>query len=107
MKILLASSLLFSAFLFSQEQPLQHFKKRGSDTIAFNTVKEEITKSRINKPTDSSLYKILNKKIENPDVYTMLIKKPDTDKLIKIPNLQPEDRRYENVGSSPAGPPKK
>ncbi len=96
MKVLTFSMILFSGLVFSQQEPLHKFRERLNDSLKIQKADPKLfeqLKSQANSVRSDSgtLYKILNKKTENPEQYTMLIKKPDTDKIISIPNKFPDN----------------
>ena len=96
MKILTISFLLLSGFVFGQFEPLEKFKEKRSDSAQAKkhdiVIPESLRGLLSDGNTEELTNRILNKKTENPEQYTMLIKKPDTDKIISIPNTFPIER---------------
>ena len=89
MKILIFSMLCISGFIFSQVIPQQKLPEIKVDSI--------VTKVHPNFSFKSDPEKLLNstesfennsfvKKPENPEQYTLLVKKPDMESVISIPN---------------------
>lgn len=90
MKFLTFSFILISGLAFSQQKPKEKLPEIKLDSLKFKLPElHTLNKIDFKKPVvikDSSLYKILNKKPENPEMYSMLVKRPETDKIIPIPN---------------------
>lgn len=92
MKSFAAIFLVLPALAFAQQNPTEGDYKTPSDSLKFKKFTPEVLRDQLSKEhntvRDSTVYKMLIKKIENPEMYSMLVKKPDTDKLIKIPNRE-------------------
>ncbi len=90
MKILTVALILISGLAFSQQKPKEKLPEIKLDSLKYKLPElNALNKVDFKKPLvikDSSLYKILNKNPENPELYSMLIKRPETDKIIPIPN---------------------
>lgn len=90
MKILTFSLILISGLAFSQQKPKEKLPEIKLDSLKFKLPElHTLNKIDFKKPVvikDSSLYKILNKRPENPELYSMLVKKPDLSGIIPIPN---------------------
>lgn len=85
MKIMSLLLILISAFSYSQSKSGEPAKeKQSSPLFKRNPPKVKIIKPKV----DSIEYKMLVKKVDNPELYAMMVKTPDTE-TIDIPNIQP------------------
>lgn len=79
-----------SCLAFSEQKPFEKLPEIKPDSLKSKLPElNSLNKIDFKKPVaanDSFLYKILNKKPENPELYSILVKKPETDKIIQIPN---------------------
>ena len=92
MKILKFCLILISGLAFSQQKPKEKLPEIKLDSLKYKLPElNALKKIDFKKPVvikDSSLYKILNKNPENPELYSMLVKKTPLARTMLIPNSE-------------------
>lgn len=75
--------IFFSAFSYSQNKSAEPAREKQSSAFKLTPPTVNVIKPKV----DSIEYKMLVKKIEKPELYAMMVKKPKAV-MIDIPNLQ-------------------